>query len=103
MESYLSDIGPKIIALSSDQTIKAVISELNTVARPQHRLISLVGTIARDGASEPYDAALQAAKKIGSKCFLLLLRCLRILRRSEGNGVVTAFIRWWKNFRTKPM
>lgn len=38
---------------------------------PQHRLISLVGTIARDGASDPYDAALQAAKKIGSKCFLL--------------------------------
>lgn len=33
MESYLSDIGPKIIALSSDQTIKTVISELNTVAR----------------------------------------------------------------------
>jgi DNA-binding transcriptional regulator LsrR (DeoR family) len=71
MESYLNDIEPKIIALSSGQTIKAVISELNKVARPQHRLISLVGTIARDGASDPYDAALQAAEKIGSKCFLL--------------------------------
>jgi DNA-binding transcriptional regulator LsrR (DeoR family) len=71
MESYLSDIEPKIIALSSGRTVKAVISELNTVALPQHRLISLVGTIARDGASDPYNAALQAAKKIGSKCFLL--------------------------------
>jgi DNA-binding transcriptional regulator LsrR (DeoR family) len=71
MESYLDEVEPKIIALGSGQTIKAVIGELNTFERPQHRLLSLVGTIARDGASNPYDAALQAAEKIGSKCFLL--------------------------------
>jgi DNA-binding transcriptional regulator LsrR (DeoR family) len=71
MESYLNEIQPKIIALGSGQTIKAVIGELNALARPQHRLLSLVGTIARDGSSNPYDAALQAAEKIGSKCFLI--------------------------------
>lgn len=71
MESYLNEIQPKIIALGSGQTIKAVIGELNVLARPQHRLLSLVGTIARDGSSNPYDAALQAAEKIGSKCFLI--------------------------------
>jgi DNA-binding transcriptional regulator LsrR (DeoR family) len=71
MESYLDEIEPRIIALGSGQTIKAVIGELNTFGRPQHRVLSLVGTIARDGASNPYDVALQAAEKIGSKCFLL--------------------------------
>ncbi len=71
MESYLNDIEPKIIALGSGQTIKAVVSELNMLARPQHRILSLVGTIARDGSSNPYDAALQAAEKIGAKCFLI--------------------------------
>src|SRR5260370_31641083 len=71
MESYLSEVEPRIIALSSGQTIKAVIGELNTFERPQHRLLSLVGTIARDGASNPFDVALQTAEKIGSKCFLL--------------------------------
>ena len=71
MESYVSEVEPKIIALGSGQTIKAVIGELNTIARPQHRLLSLVGTIARDGSSNPYDAALQAAEKIGAKCFLI--------------------------------
>lgn len=70
MESYLGEVQPKIIALGSGQTIKAVIGELNVLARPQHRLLSLVGTIARDGSSNPYDAALQAAEKIGAKCFL---------------------------------
>jgi DNA-binding transcriptional regulator LsrR (DeoR family) len=71
MESYLGEVQPKIIALGSGQTIKTVIGELNVLNRPQHRLLSLVGTIARDGSSNPYDAALQAAEKIGSKCFLI--------------------------------
>jgi DNA-binding transcriptional regulator LsrR (DeoR family) len=71
MESYLNEVKPKIIALGSGQTVKAVVGELNMLARPQHRLLSLVGTIARDGSSNPYDAALQAAEKIGAKCFLI--------------------------------
>lgn len=71
MESYLSEADPKIIALGSGQTIKTVIGEINNFERPHHRILALVGTIARDGASNPYDAALQAAEKIGSKCFLL--------------------------------
>jgi DNA-binding transcriptional regulator LsrR (DeoR family) len=71
MESYLSEVDPRVIALGSGQTIKAVIGELNNFERPHHRVLSLVGSIARDGASNPYDVALQAAEKIGSKCFLL--------------------------------
>ncbi len=71
MESYLNDVQPKIIALGSGQTLKAVVGELNMLARPQHRLLSLVGAIARDGSSNPYDVALQAAEKIGAKCFLI--------------------------------
>jgi DNA-binding transcriptional regulator LsrR (DeoR family) len=71
VESYFNDERPKIIALGSGQTIKAVISELNTIARPQHRLLSLVGTIARDGSSNPYEVTLLAAEKIAAKCFLI--------------------------------
>jgi DNA-binding transcriptional regulator LsrR (DeoR family) len=71
MESYVSEVDPKVIALGSGQTIKAVVGELNNFERPHHRVLSLVGAIGRDGASNPYDVALQAAEKIGSKCFLL--------------------------------
>ena len=71
VETYLNDVRPRIIGLGSGQTLKAVISEVNTIARPQHRLLSLVGAIARDGSTNPYDAAFQAAEKIGAKCFLL--------------------------------
>jgi DNA-binding transcriptional regulator LsrR (DeoR family) len=71
VEFYLNDERPKIVALGSGQTIKAVLSELNTLLRPQHRLLSLVGAIARDGSSNPYDVGLQAAEKVGAKCFLI--------------------------------
>ena len=71
METYISQVEPKIIGLSSGQTIKAVIGELNSLAGSGHCVVSLVGTIAQDGASSPFDVALQAAEKIGNKCFLL--------------------------------
>jgi DNA-binding transcriptional regulator LsrR (DeoR family) len=46
MESYLQQSEPMIFGLSIGQTVKSVINELTTVSRPQHRLVSLIGTVA---------------------------------------------------------
>ncbi len=71
METYLSDTEPKIVAVSSGRTMKAVVDELPNLVRPQHRVVSLVGAIAHDGSSNRYDVALQTAEKTNSKYFLL--------------------------------
>jgi DNA-binding transcriptional regulator LsrR (DeoR family) len=71
MEFYLREPPPKIVALSSGRTMKAVIDELPALPRPQHRLVSLVGAIAHDGSSNPYDVALRTAEKTSSKYFLM--------------------------------
>jgi len=71
MEAYISDSRPRIIALSSGRTIRAVIEELTFLARPQHRVVSLVGAISHDGSSNLYEAALRMAEKTGGKYFLL--------------------------------
>jgi DNA-binding transcriptional regulator LsrR (DeoR family) len=71
METFLSRTEPSVIAVSSGRTLKAVVDELTPMQRPQHRLISVVGAIAHDGSSNPYDVALRAAEKSGSKYFLL--------------------------------
>jgi len=71
MESYLSDSKPRIVALGSGRTIRAVIEELNFLARPQHKVVSLVGAISRDGSSNLYEVALRMAEKTGGKYFLL--------------------------------
>ena len=70
MESFITQGGSKIIGLGSGRTIKAVISELDANQRHDHCVVSLVGTIASDGASSPFEVALQAAEKVGKKCFL---------------------------------
>jgi DNA-binding transcriptional regulator LsrR (DeoR family) len=71
MESYLSDSKPRIVALGSGRTIRAVIEELNFLARPQHKVVSLVGAISRDGSSNLYEVALRMAEKTGGQYFLL--------------------------------
>jgi DNA-binding transcriptional regulator LsrR (DeoR family) len=71
MEVYLRESQPRVIALSSGRTIRAVIEELTFLARPQHRVVSLVGAIAHDGSSNLYEVALRMAEKTGGKYFLL--------------------------------
>jgi DNA-binding transcriptional regulator LsrR (DeoR family) len=71
IEAYLSAAEPKILALSTGRTLKAVVEELSEIRRPQHRLVSLVGAFAKDGSSNRYDVTLQVAEKTGSKYFLL--------------------------------
>jgi DNA-binding transcriptional regulator LsrR (DeoR family) len=71
MESYLAEPQPRIVALSSGRTMKAVIEELPAMVRGQHRLVSLVGALAHDGSSNRYDVALRTGEKTGSKYFLL--------------------------------
>lgn len=71
MESYLQQSAPMIFGLSIGQTVKCVINELTTILRPQHRLVSLIGTVAEDGSTTPFNVAALAAEKTGGKCFLL--------------------------------
>ena len=60
-----------MIALGTGRTLKAVGDELGELDRPHHRLLSLVGTIAIDGSTNPYDVGQRIAEKVGGKHFLL--------------------------------
>jgi DNA-binding transcriptional regulator LsrR (DeoR family) len=71
MESYFQRSEPMTIGLSIGRSIKSVINELTAISRPQHRIVSLIGTVADDGSTTPFNVAELAAEKIGAKCFLL--------------------------------
>ena len=71
VEQYLQSEKPLVINLGSGRTLKAVIDELGEIDRPQHRIVSMVGAIASDGASNRYDVALRTAEKTHSKYFML--------------------------------
>lgn len=71
MEPYLARDEPTAIAVGTGRTMKAIGDELIEFDRPQHRLLSLVGTIAIDGSSNPYDVSQRIAEKISGKHFML--------------------------------
>ncbi len=71
MERYLAREQPTLIAVGTGRTLKAAVDELGEIDRPQHRVMSLVGTIALDGSSNPYDVAQRMAEKARSKHFQL--------------------------------
>lgn len=70
-ERYLDVPEPRVVELGSGRTLKAIIDEMAELSCPQHRLVSLIGTIAHDGASNRYDVALPASEKTQSQYYLL--------------------------------
>ena len=70
-ERFLATESPIIVSVSSGRTLKAAATELSSIQRPQHRLVSMVGTIAQDGSSNPYDVATLISEKIDCKRFLM--------------------------------
>lgn len=71
MAGYLQQDKPMVVALGSGRTLKAIIDELPELDCPQHKLVSLIGTIAHDGSSNRYDVALPASEKTQSQYYLL--------------------------------
>lgn len=71
VEPYLEREAPTVIAVGTGKTLRAIARELAEIDRPQHRLLSLVGTVAADGSSNPFDVALRIAEKTRARHFLL--------------------------------
>lgn len=68
---YLEQTAPLTLSLGSGRTVRATVEALNRMDRPQHRFVSLVGNVARDGSSNRYDGVTALADKTGSERFLL--------------------------------
>jgi DNA-binding transcriptional regulator LsrR (DeoR family) len=71
LEDVISSKDPRIVCVSAARTIKAAVNEMRAIRRPQHRLISLVGTIAHDGSNNRFDVAMRIAEKTGCTFHLL--------------------------------
>ncbi|MGO2240140.1 MAG: sugar-binding transcriptional regulator [Halomonas sp.] len=62
---------PLTLSLGSGRSVRAAVESLRHVERPQHRFVSLVGNVARDGSTNRYDAVMLMADKTGGERFLL--------------------------------
>ncbi len=68
---YVDRAEPLTLSLGTGRAVRATVETLSRLERPQHRFVSLVGNIARDGSANRYDGVMVLADKTGAERFLL--------------------------------
>lgn len=69
LESLLRSKTPLVLCVGTGRTMRAAVAELAALERPQHKIASLVGSMAADGHASPYDVVMRLADKIGAQRF----------------------------------
>lgn len=67
LEHYASQSAPVVLALGTGRTLRAAVAEVTTINRPQHKIISRVGNMARDGSASAFDVVMRLADRIGGR------------------------------------
>jgi DNA-binding transcriptional regulator LsrR (DeoR family) len=60
-----------VLAFSTGRTLRATVGQVAPMERPQHTVVSLVGTMTRDGRASPYDVVMRLADRTGATCYPL--------------------------------
>ena len=68
---YVDRAEPLTLSLGTGRAIRATVESLSRMERPQHRFVSLVGNVARDGSANRYDGVMVLADKTDAERFLL--------------------------------
>ncbi|MEZ5666810.1 MAG: sugar-binding transcriptional regulator [Alphaproteobacteria bacterium] len=73
IERHLSTVAPIVMAIGTGRTLKAAIDRLAPMNCPQHRIVSLTGSIAPDGSAAYYNVIFNIANATRARCFPLPL------------------------------
>jgi DNA-binding transcriptional regulator LsrR (DeoR family) len=71
LELHLGAKHPTVFAFSTGRTLRAMVAQIAPMERPQHTVVSLVGTMTRDGRASPYDVVMRLADRVGAMCYPL--------------------------------
>jgi DNA-binding transcriptional regulator LsrR (DeoR family) len=71
VETHLAAKAPTVLAFSTGRTLRATVAQVAPMERPQHTVVSLVGTMTRDGRASPYDVVMRLADRTGTTCYPL--------------------------------
>ena len=73
LEGFLAAKEPRVVALGTGRTLLETVRHMPLMTRPDHRIVSVVGNISRDGKASPYDVAMRLADRVGAQCYPLPL------------------------------
>jgi DNA-binding transcriptional regulator LsrR (DeoR family) len=63
LEAHLSTKVPVVLALGTGRTLRAAVGQVEPMERPQHKVVSLVGTTTRDGRASAFDVVMRLADR----------------------------------------
>jgi DNA-binding transcriptional regulator LsrR (DeoR family) len=69
LESAIATSAPVVIGLTTGRTLRAMVDQVSPTNRPQHRLLSLAGSIGRDASANRYEAVMRLADRLGCRCY----------------------------------
>ena len=69
VETHLVAKVPTVLAFGTGRTLRAAVGQVAPMERPQHKVVSLVGTMTRDGRASPYDVVMRLADRTGAACY----------------------------------
>lgn len=69
IEKRLRAIPPVIMAIGTGRTLKAAIEQLPPMDCPQHKIVSLTGSIAPDGSAASYNVIFNLADSVKARSF----------------------------------
>jgi DNA-binding transcriptional regulator LsrR (DeoR family) len=72
IEALLTPKSPVTISIGTGRTLRAAVDEVKSLERPDHKVVSMVGNVTRDGRASGYDVAMRLAERIGAQCYPLL-------------------------------
>lgn len=67
LQRLLAARAPIIVCVGTGRTLRAAVEELETLDRPQHKVVSLVGAMAAGGHASPYDVVMRLGDKVGAQ------------------------------------
>ncbi len=71
MERLLASPVPIVLGVGTGRTLRLAVECMDTAVQPQHKIVSLVGSMAADGHASSYDAVMRLADRIGGQGFPL--------------------------------
>lgn len=69
LESAIATSVPVVLGLTTGRTLRAMVDLVAPASRPQHKLVSLAGSIGRDASANRYEVVMRLADRLGCRCF----------------------------------
>jgi DNA-binding transcriptional regulator LsrR (DeoR family) len=67
LQRLLASKAPIVVCVGTGRTLRAAVEELDTLQRPDHKVVSLVGAMAAGGHASPYDVVMRLGDKVGAQ------------------------------------